>query len=249
MVTHYIFMSSDYAGGARVALDITDEELLKVPVLDGILNGIRAECGEDVALSTHMIVTDSADWDSVVKYDPFFEGVVRVDSAAAFSARIKKSRILSGLGVANYILSIVRCTHLSLEKLAYFAYADYLCRTQRRLFEDRIYAFTYGPVVESIYEVYKRSSYEYVKPLRDNFLHPGIGEMPAKSRILFAHDGIEKLDSINGTIKRYGGCTAQELVALTHRSGSPWSSVDSSTPYQVISDDLILERHHVECLP
>ena len=249
MVTHYIFMSSDYVGGTRIALDVTDEELLKVPVLDGILRKIRAECGEDVALSTHMLATDSVDWSSVVKYDPFFAGVACVDSVEAFSARIKKSRVLSGLGVANYILSKVRCTHLSLEKLTYFAYADYLCSTLRRLFEDHIYAFTYGPVVESVYDAYKRSGYDYVEPLRDNFLHLGIGEMPAKSRIWFAHDGTEKLDSIKRTIDRYGGCTAQELVDLTHRPGSPWSSVDSHLPYQIIPDDVIRERHHVERLP
>lgn len=34
-------------------------------------------------------------------------------------------------------------------------YADYLCATHKRLFEDKIYAFKYGPVVESVYEAYK----------------------------------------------------------------------------------------------
>ena len=57
--------------------------------------------------------------------------------------------------------------------------------------------------------------------------------MPARSRILFARDGIEKLVSINKAIEKYGGFTPGALVSLTHRDGSPWSRVDHSQPYQV----------------
>ena len=171
---------------------------------------------------------------------------------AEFSEKIRKDRVLSGLDVANYVLSKVQCTHLALEKLVYFAYADYLCEHAQRLFEDRIYAFTHGPVIDSVYETFKRSGSQYVKPLEfgeDSKVQTGVKELPARSRILFAKDGAEKLLSIDKTVETYGKYAAGILVDLTHRDGAPWSYVDSTKAYQIISDELIISHHHVECAP
>ena len=160
-----------------------------------------------------------------------------------------EDRVLSGLDVANYILSKIRCTHLSLEKLVYYAYADYLCEHSERLFEDHIYAFRHGPVINSVYETFKRSGSQYVKPFEfgdDSDIRTGVKELPARSRILFAKEGTEKLSSIDRTIAKYGKYSAGALVDLTHRAGTPWSYVDSSVAYQEISDNLIMAYHHVE---
>lgn len=251
MVKHYIIMSSSYTDGSRVALDITEDRLLNSEAITKIIQDIKQSCGSDVPLSTHLIETESDSWASVAEYDPFFEDVECAKSVSEFSEKIKKDRVLTGLDVAAYILSKIKCTHLSLEKLVYFAYADYLCEYSKRLFEDRIYAFTHGPVVGSVYETYKRSGSQYVKPLEfgiDSDVQTGVKELPARSRILFAKDGTEKLLSIDKTIEEYGKYAAGALVDFTHRTGSPWSHVDSSKAYQVISDELILAHHHVECV-
>lgn len=253
MAKHYIIMSSSYIDGARVALDITDGSKLNDTAISEIISIIKQSCGEDVPLSTHFVETESDTWDSVSEYDPFFKDVVLVTSVSEFSDKVKKSRRLTGLDVANYILSTIRCTHLSLEKLVYFAYADYLCahKAKDRLFEDRIYAFTHGPVIESVYETYKKSGYQYVKPLesvKDSIIKTDVNELPARSRILFAANGADKLRSINQTIKKYSHLSAGALVDLTHREGTPWHRVDSTKQYEVIPDDLILEYHYIECV-
>lgn len=249
MVKHYIIMSSSYTDGTRVALDITEGSLLNSEAIAKIIQDIKQSCGKDVPLSTHLIETESDSWASVAEYDPFFEDVECAKSVSEFSEKIKKDRVLTGLDVATYILSKIKCTHLSLEKLVYFAYADYLCEYSKRLFEDRIYAFTHGPVVGSVYETYKRSGSQYVKPLEfgiDSDVQTGVKELPARSRILFAKDGTEKLLSIDKTIEEYGKYAAGALVDFTHRTGSPWSHVDSTRAYQIISDELIIKHHHVE---
>lgn len=251
MAKHYIIMSSSYTDGTRVALDITEDCLLNSEAIAKIIQDIKQSCGEDVPLSTHLIETESKSWSSVVAYDPFFEGVVCSRSVQEFSEKIKTGRTLKGLDVATYILSKIKCTHLSLEKLVYFSYADYLCKYSERLFEDRIYAFTHGPVVESVYETYKRSGTQYVKPLEfgtDSDVQTGVKELPARSRILFAKNGAEKLCSIDETIQRYGKYSAISLVELTHRPDSPWAHVDSFKAYQAIPDELILAYHCVECV-
>lgn len=242
-------MSSSYTDGTRIALDITEDCLLNSKEISKILQYIKHTCGEDVPLSTHLIETDSNSWESVSAYDPFFDGVACIKSKEEFSEKIKKSRVLTGLDIAIYILSKIKCTHLSLEKLVYLAYADYLCEYSKRLFEDKIYAFKHGPVIESVYETYKKSGSQYVQPLEfghDSNAQTSVKELPAKSRILFAIDGVEKLHSIDETIKKYGQYTAGKLVDLTHSPGSPWSQVDSTEAYQIISDDLIQTFHHFE---
>lgn len=249
MARHYIIMSSSYTDGMRVALDITEGELLNSEAIAEIMGEIQRNCGKDVPLSTHLIETESESWESVGAYDPFFEGVACTKSAKEFSAKVEAGRVLTGLDVASYILSKVKCTHLSLEKLVYFAYADYLCDYRGRLFEDKIYAFTHGPVVDSVYQTYKRSGMQYVRPVDGTSgadVQAGVKELPARSRILFAKDGAEKLFSIDNTLRRYGSVPASGLVQITHRPGSPWSHVDSSKFYQRISDELILEHHAVE---
>lgn len=250
-VGHYIIMSSAYTEGTRIALDITWTDQFDNKAIKVILKNIKQCCGEDVPLSTHFIQTESTTWESVVKYDPYFKGVRCVDSEPEFSETVNKSRTLLGTDVADYILSKVPCTHLSLEKLVYFAYADYLCEHSKRLFEDQIFAFVHGPVVDSVYKTYRRSGSQHLQPTgpeKDSDVQANADEMPARSRILFARDGIEKLVSINKTIEKYGGFTPGTLVSLTHRDGSPWSRVDHSQPYQVVPDELIAKYHSVECL-
>lgn len=246
--SHYIIMSSSYKEGIRIALDITDKKMLNVNTLSRIVQKIKDVCGEDVPLSTHFVSTESESWESVAMYDPFFKGVKRIESVEEFAATIERSRHLTGMDVANYILSKVRCTHLSLEKLVYFAYADYLCCFSEPLFQDEIYAFTHGPIIKSVYEVYKRSGYQYVAPYyqHDTRVESKKDEMPFQSRILFARKGEEKLCSIDRTIAKYGAYTASRLVELTHRKGSPWSMVDSTKQYQVITDDIIKAHHFAE---
>lgn len=248
MVRHFIIMSSSYTDGTRIALDIAYESLLNSASLGKILRAIKERCeDEEIPLSTHFIETESKAWESVPKYDPFFEGVVCCKSVEEFADEIKASRVLNGLDVAIYILSKIKCTHLSLEKLVYFAYADYLCQYSKRLFEDKIFAFEYSPVVESVYETYKGNGVEPLGFDTDRAAKTDVKEMPARSRILFAKDGAKKLVSIDKTIQRYGKCSARELVGLTQRPESPWSYVDNSKRYPVISDERILEHHRSEC--
>ena len=195
-------------------------------------------------LSTHVVEAEDASWAAVQRYDPFFETVLCIDSLEQFAETIDKDRTLTGRDVAVYILSLVPCTHLSLEKLTYFAYAEYLCDTGKKLFADSIYAFRYGPVVESVYERYKKNGCDTIQP--DTVIQRDVAELPARSRILFARDGLEKCTSIDRTIAAYKKYSASELVALTHRPGSPWSHTDASRYREAIPDDVIRAYHKNE---
>ena len=170
-----------------------------------------------------MIQADDATWKSVCVADHFFKDVKIIDSIDKFIKLIKKDRQLEGLDVAKYILSKISCTQLKLQKLVYLCFADYLCDTGKELFTDKIYAFKYGPVVDTVYKRYKEYGYKSIEDEQKNIDSRNISEMPAKSRILFAENGTEKLISIEKTLKKYGSLSATDLVDLTHKDNSPWS--------------------------
>ena len=107
--------------------------------------------------------------------------------------------------------------NIGLEKLCYLCYADYFCKTGSRLFEDKIYAFRYGPIVETVYEKYKKYGDLKTGGQQEIIEKQERLELPWESRILFSEKGIEKVHSINETLEKYGGLSAWKLVEITHK--------------------------------
>lgn len=250
MITHFIFMSSSYSLGTRIALDFVVEDASIQKELKKDLDKIIKECGRDVSISTHMIQAENKDWESVCEADHFFKGVKVIENLEEFIKLIKKDRKLEGIDIAKYILSKIKCTQLKLQKLVYLCFADYLCETGKELFADKIYAFKYGPVVDTVYKRYKEYGYKPIEEETTDIDSKNIFEMPAKSRILFAEDGTEKIMSIESTLKRYGEMTASQLVDLTHRDETPWSITfeNSLKSYSQIKLDTIREYHKFEVI-
>lgn len=243
MVRHFIIMSDSYSEHTRIALDILEKETKDVEYIEGIILKIKKACKGEAPFSTHSICADTENWASVVKADPYFKDVRVIKSVDKFIAKIMADRFLKGTDVARYILTKISCSHLKLEKLCYLCYADYLCKAGKRLFEDKIYAFRYGPVVGTVYENYKKygdleiDEYEKIIEKQERL------ELPWESRISFAENGIEKVKSINETLEKYGKLPAWELVQITHNEGTPWEHVYKEKMYDEISDEEILKWH------
>ena len=248
MVKHLIILSSSYSLGKRIALDFIISCGEDINRTKEVYKRIISNCGDDVSISTHYIETSSEDWHSVKKVDPYFDDVKLVSESDEFIHLIMKDRALCGLDVAKYILCMIKCTHLKLEKLTYLCYADYICKYNDKLFDDKIFAYKYGPVVESVYKKYHRFSYSISD--KDTISDKKISEsyqMPAKSRIVFAKNGAQKLISIDETLKKYGQLSASSLVDLTHKEQSPWSvSGKGMLKDEIISDDIIVKHHIYE---
>lgn len=246
MIKHFMILSSSYSTGKRIAMHYIIDEQMNPEMLTSEIKTIKELCGETVSISTHYIETDSPSWESVVDKDGFFEGVQIVDTLVGFVNLISADRVLKGLDIAKYILATRICTHLELEKLVYLCYADYLCSAHKKLFSDKIYAFKLGPVIESVYKEYKGMKDIEEGLAVDKHLHEDCAKMPARSRILFAEDGIEKIAHIDATLEKYSRFSAKELVNITHVAGGPWDSVEKSIPYAEIPDSIILEKHFRE---
>lgn len=238
--------------GTRIAIDFTNPEQLELGYLQKQLKKITDACGNDVVLSTHTVHAKEDTWNSLVEADNFFEDVYLAKNIDEFIALIKIDQEIKGIDVAKYIISKIQCTHLKLEKLVFLSFVEYLKNTEKYMFQDKIFAFKYGPVVESVYEKYKEYGYEELKLEEDKKekiaaydleknIEVIIHEMPAKSRLLFAKDGLEKLRAIDSVIEKYGDCSAEKLVSLTHKEGSPWELSYNGQLYKEIPKELILE--------
>lgn len=241
MINHFIILSSSYTTGKRIALDYIINDS-KDDVIYAIKK-IKENCGYDVSFSTHSIITETAEWNSVLESDSFFKDIEVIDDLDKFINLINESRTLSAITVAEYILSKIKCTHLKLEKLVYLCYADYISETGKELFDDKIYAFNYGPVVSSVYEEYKKYKGEEIKMSISTAM-----QLPIRSRITFTVDGFEKVFSIDKTLEKYGDFPACDLVNLTHRNESPWDIIYDGSRYNEIPKEVIKEFHKNEII-
>lgn len=105
-------------------------------------------------------------------------------------------------------------TNLKLNKLLYFAQGAYLARTGKHLFDERIEAWQFGPVVPEIYHRYKVCGRNAIPTVEETI-----------SRSLFQDD---EFDVLLDVMREFGQYTGTTLVTLTHMPGTPWSEAMSS---------------------
>jgi uncharacterized phage-associated protein len=122
----------------------------------------------------------------------------------------------SVLTVANEILdkadaSGMPLSPLKLMKLAYIGQGWALGITGRPLFEDRIEAWKYGPVIPELYRATKKYGSGTVT---ERLLAPRADRIDAEL------DGL-----LASVLEKYGQLSGVALSNLTHRPGSPWSQV------------------------
>lgn len=97
---HFIILGDSYTRGYRVALHRSVEASDSTPDRSPILDKIHG-----LSYSIHSVVTGSPGWESVAAYDPFFEGVRKVDSIDEFIEAVSEDHVLSEADVATYIRS------------------------------------------------------------------------------------------------------------------------------------------------
>ncbi|WP_159068149.1 Panacea domain-containing protein [Agathobaculum massiliense] len=117
--------------------------------------------------------------------------------------------------VAQYIIN--KCSiekrpvsNLKLQKLLYFVWIEYRKRTGKNLFDDKIYAWQFGPVVPEVY-------YDYC----------AYGGMDIDRRYEDDEIEIRAEDKaiLDASLAGYLNCSVSRLVNMTHEQGKPWYKV------------------------
>ena len=135
---------------------------------------------------------------------------------------------IGAIDLANYIIwkaidfHKVGITNLKLQKLIYFTYAQHLVATKRKIFDEPIEKWQYGPVVPSVYHAFKDYGVYEINQTKSKFsIDLSTGKPVLKTEnfdptaIIF-NDYI-KLDVVNSEISKLIHKDAYELVEETHR--------------------------------
>lgn len=123
-------------------------------------------------------------------------------------------------------------TPMQLIKLVYIAHGWSLAIRKRDLFDDRIEAWKYGPVIPGLYRATKHFG-------RNHIPMEMVGD-PAETVLADPED--ESL--VREVFDKYGHLTGVQLSDLTHRAGSPWEQVYRSGVYNAEIPDSIIAPHY-----
>lgn len=246
MIQHIIAIASSYKLGKRIAWHYADKQI-DYSILEEVSEKTKQVLGKpDYVI--HKLSTDSKDWSSVVIKDSFFEDYLVFDDLDEFLAVILADKTVTALDIAKLLLSISPMSNLKLQKMIYLVYADYLIRTKKQLFQDKIIAFQYGPVVEDVYQYYKGYGRSQIDATQDKKIVLDEITVPITlAKILQSDDNLEILTTVKEIFEKFGAKTASELVEITHRKGSPWDKV-SNIRNGEITDELIEKYHEVEII-
>jgi uncharacterized phage-associated protein len=131
-------------------------------------------------------------------------------------------------------------THLKIQKLLYYAQGWHLGFFGVPLFEDNIHAWTYGPVVETVYHALKyRGKLEtIIEPIPGYVFTHGNFQMENAPKLNLEGDK-DRAKYMNSFWGKYSKIEPWVLVGSTHKKGTPWELVASSPSYDRSVNSLI----------
>jgi len=124
----------------------------------------------------------------------------------------------SALEIADYFIELSNFTisPMKLQKLLYYAQGWHLSEHDKPLINETIEVWRYGPVISSIYYMYKQYGNNNITEV---FMDALEGFSP---RI---EDDIETKKFLNIIYNHYNQYSAIKLSNMTHLSGTPWKQI------------------------
>lgn len=242
---HFIVITSQYRIGKRVGWHYSSQGPLNKTVIKKFFQQVKEKCGS-VQFGIHKLSTSDPSWKSVVEKDKFFSDVIVTEDMKTFIDYVSSDKKLTAIDVAKFILTVVPSSHLKLQKLLYYCYAEFLIKTGKKLFEEPIVSYKYGPVVEKVFHKFKIHGSSIIDYQEDEtFIISPHEELatPSFIKIALSEHGTEALESIIKVLLDYGDKKPLELVEKTHRPGGPWSRVYKPGVNSIITDELITQYH------
>lgn len=113
-------------------------------------------------------------------------------------------------------------TQMKLQKLIFYAHGWYLGLTEKPLIDEPIEAWTYGPVIPTVYHTFKTYG-------RTPISAEGTEIVFSDSKISCVAPELEADEFVTALIDKiweiYGKFSGTQLSELTHKDGTPWSIV------------------------
>lgn len=112
-----------------------------------------------------------------------------------------------------------RIDPLKIQKLVYCFHGWHLAITGSPAVGERFEAWPHGPVLSSLYHIFKRYGFQRITELASD-VDPKTG----KTVPFYVQDSESQFDEIFDFVwNRYGHLSGQQLSNMTHAPGTPWS--------------------------
>lgn len=122
-------------------------------------------------------------------------------------------------------------TPLKLIKIAYISHGFHLGYMSKPLFNERVEAWPYGPVIKEIYFAVNHFKREKILP--NLFDHVDDNGIENKS--------IQVINAVLNTYNKYDGL---QLSTITHQEGTPWSITIKKKGINQVIDNSLIEKHY-----
>ena len=136
----------------------------------------------------------------------------------------------SSIQIANFFilkhLEDKRCPigPLKLQKMVYICYGWYWALLKKELFEDEIQAWRYGPVIPMVWHAFKPQRAEISKTY--DIVQ---GEIPKTYDIVQGEFDADTQQVLKGIYNAYINQSNNQIIAICHAPGTPWSSIYDGT--------------------
>ena len=146
----------------------------------------------------------------------------------------------SAMEIADEILKIgkragMSFTPMQLMKLVYIAHGWSLAVLDRDIFQDRIEAWKYGPVIPALYQATRQFRR---KPIPHHLIDEDSPPKVCDEVLSFLHDVVDKYGYLNGI----------QLSNLTHLPGTPWDQVYEPDGSNIEISDRLIKQYYSEKL-
>ncbi|RNJ77780.1 MAG: DUF4065 domain-containing protein [Nitrosopumilus sp. D6] len=150
---------------------------------------------------------------------------------------------------ADYIVALGNgvFTPMHVLKLTYISHGYVLAIRNEPLFNDRIEAWKYGPVIPSLYNTLKEYGDGSVLKLHTCGTPLGSKEFLTRVDAIKKKIGETKCKIIERVAKTYGVYSAMQLSSITHCNGTPWHNTYDGSGYAEIPNEII-KSHYKEIL-
>ena len=112
-------------------------------------------------------------------------------------------------------------SNLKLQKLLYFIQGAFLAANGTPCFDEEIEAWSYGPVVPSVYKKFKRYGSNNIPRIEEYVISSSANNIEIKSCKAINISETD-LSFINSIIDKFKYISATSLINITHQFDSPW---------------------------
>ncbi|MGH1376663.1 MAG: Panacea domain-containing protein [Alphaproteobacteria bacterium] len=150
--------------------------------------------------------------------------------------------------IANNILWLaqqdgIRISPMKLLKLVYFVYGWSLVILKRKIFEEKIQAWQYGPVIPSLYYEFQRFGKSYIEGFASQaLLNPETGDIHKVVHPMIEQEDTDLFSVISEIWKLYKDKSAMTLSDITHEHDSAWCKAIKIGLRADLDDDDIKQR-------